>query len=192
MNDINNKTALLLIDIQKGFQHEEYWGGNRNNPQAEEKAAMLLKRWRELSYPVFHVVHSSQDPQSMLHKSNVGFAIQEVVKPVEGEAIVEKSVNSAFIGTDLDAQLQRQHITALVIVGLTTDHCVSTTTRMAGNMGYQVSLVADATATFNRQGINGEKFDAELVHQTALASLHNEFATVTNTETLLKTARRLG
>ena len=57
---------------------------------------------------------------------------------------------------------------------------------MAGNYGYDTLLIADATATFDRIGINGEKFDSELIHQTTLASLHNEFAEVITTEKLLE------
>jgi hypothetical protein len=52
---------------------------------------------------------------------------------------------------------------------------------MAGNLGFDTWLVADATATFNKKGLNGEYFPAELIHRTALASLQNEFATVVDT-----------
>ena len=57
---------------------------------------------------------------------------------------------------------------------------------MAGNFGYDVLLISDATATFDRIGINGQHFDSETIHQTALASLNNEFAKVINTDTLIK------
>jgi nicotinamidase-related amidase len=178
-------TALILIDIQKGFDEEEYWGGNRNNKDAEEKSAIILKKWRELNLPIFHIVHSSQNPISRLHESHPGFEIKDEVKPIDGEPIIKKDVNSAFIGTDLKERLDSQEINKLVIIGLTTNHCVSTTTRMAGNFGFDTLLISDATATFDRIGINGEQFDAEIIHQTTLANLNNEFAQVIDTKKLL-------
>lgn len=179
-------TALILIDIQKGFDEEEFWGGNRNNKDAEEKSAIILKKWRSLDLPIFHIVHSSQNPISRLHESHPGFEIKDEVKPIEGEPVIKKNVNSAFIGTDLKERLDRQGINKLVIIGLTTNHCISTTTRMAGNFGFDTLLISDATATFDRIGINGERFDAEIIHQIALANLNNEFAQVINTEKLLE------
>ncbi len=178
--------ALLLIDIQKGMLEEKYWGGNRNNEDAEEKARKLLNTWRKLNLPILHIQHSSQNPQSKLHASHPGFTLQEIVQPLAEEPVIIKRVNSAFIGTDLKERLDAANITTLVVVGLTTNHCVSTTVRMAGNFGYEVLLVSDATATFDRVGINGEKFSAELIHQTTLASLHEEFAEVVSMEEVLK------
>lgn len=182
----NQNTALLLVDIQKGFDEEDHWGGNRNNKNAEEKCVHILNTWRTLNLPIYHIVHSSKDPKSKLHKSHPGFAIKDEVKPLPNETVIVKQVNSAFIGTTLKEQLDKAHISKLVIVGLTTNHCISTTTRMAGNFGYDVLLISDATATFDRIGINGEKFPAELIHQTTLANLNEEFCRVINTDQLLK------
>lgn len=186
MNLKEQNIALILIDIQKGFDDEEYWGGNRNNKNAEKNSTIILNKWRELNLPIFHIVHSSQNPISRLHESHSGFEIKDEVKPIEGEPVIKKNVNSAFIGTDLKERLDNQGINKLVIIGLTTNHCVSTTTRMAGNFGFDTLLISDATATFDRIGINGERFDAEIIHQTTLANLNNEFAKVINTEKLLK------
>jgi len=177
-----DKPALILVDIQKGFEDIEYWGGQRNNPDAELRASELLATWRENNLPVFHVIHCSTEPVSPLREDQPGNAFNDLVTPHEGEQVIKKNVNSAFIGTNLQAQLNNANITTLIIVGLTTDHCISTTTRMAGNLGFETFVVSDATATFNKTGVGGQNYTAELMHETALASLHNEFATVVTTE----------
>lgn len=178
--------ALILIDIQKGFDDIEYWGGHRNNPEAEANAGKLLKFWRENRWPIFHVKHCSTNPNSKLAEGNAGNEFKNVVEPRDLEPIIRKKVNSAFIGTDLKEQLDRSNLKTLIIIGLTTDHCVSTTTRMAGNYGYDTFIVSDATATFDKIGVDGQKYSAELIHDTALASLNNEFATVIKTEELIR------
>lgn len=183
---LNQDTALILIDLQKGFNDIAYWGGGRNNPNAETLCGEILAKFRATNRPIFHIRHASTTPESRLHPSHAGFAFHDNVLPKEGEPVITKNVNSGFIGTDLHEQLQAKNIKTLVIAGLTTDHCVSTTTRMAGNMGYSVYLVSDATATFDKVGINGEMFEAELIHQTALASLNHEFAQVVDSETIFK------
>lgn len=183
---IKDKPALILIDIQQGFEQAELWGGKRNNANAEENAAKLLALWRQNKLPVFHVKHNSTNADSLLYKGKHGNEIKDIVKPIGKEPIIEKNVNSAFIGTDLKQQLDNIGIRQVVIVGLTTDHCVSTSVRMADNLGYETFVVSDATATFDKVGIDGKKYPAELIHETALASLHNEFATVIDTDKLLQ------
>ena len=186
----SDRPALIMVDIQKAFDDIEYWGGQRNNPDAEKNAGELLKLWRRHELPVFHVQHCSSNPGSLLHESKEGNEFKDLVKPIDNEPIIKKNVNSAFIGTSLEAQLRDLMITQLVIVGLTTDHCVSTTTRMAGNLGFDTFLVADATATFNKKGLEGQNFSAELIHETALASLNVEFATIVTTGYILTSALR--
>lgn len=177
--------ALILVDIQKGFEDENYWGGNRNNKDAEVICGRILRKWRELNLPIFHIRHSSTNPNSKLHKQNAGFDFNENVLPKENEPIITKSVNSAFIGTNLKEQLDGLGITTLVIVGLTSNHCVSTTVRMSGNFGYETYLISDATATFDRIGVNDEKYDSEIIHLTTLANLNEEFATILDSKELM-------
>lgn len=178
--------ALILVDVQKAFLDEAYWGGNRNNKDAEQICGKILKEWRALQLPVFHVRHSSIHTNSKLNPTNEGFAFNDHVLPEPNEPVITKQVNSGFIGTDLKERLDALHITTVVIVGITTNHCVSTTTRMAGNYGYETYVISDATATFDRAGINGEKYDAETIHLTSLANLHEEFATVWSCKQLLE------
>jgi nicotinamidase-related amidase len=176
-------SALLVIDVQQGFD-DPYWG-KRNNPGCESNIAALIAAFRKADKPVIHVQHMSLEPRSPLRLGQPGNDFKAEALPLTGEKVFCKTVNSAFIGTDLEKCLRQQGIDELVICGLTTDHCVSTSTRMAGNLGFNTYLVSDATATFNRKGIDGRDWPAEEIHQSALASLNDEFAEVLTTEAVL-------
>lgn len=173
------KTALLLIDIQQGFDDLAYWG-QRNNPAAEVLAAQLLAHARAQGWCVIHVGHDSASPSSPLHPSRAGNVFKPAFAPLPHEHVCRKTVNSAFIGTDLLDYCQQQQIRRLVLAGLTTAHCVSTSTRMAGNYGFETVLVADACAAFDLRAHDGALIPAEQVHYHALAALHGEFAQVLN------------
>lgn len=187
MIEIAQNIALLIIDVQKGFD-DPFWG-ERNNPQAEDNIARLLETWRKRGRPVFHVQHMSISPTSPLHPSRPGNAIKDALQPRPGEPLIQKTVNSAFIGTDLEQQLRNMGCTSLVIVGLTTPHCVSTTTRMAGNLGFETYLVSDATAAFALTGHDGRKYAAQEIHDVTLATLSGEFAAIVKTEELIEPKR---
>ena len=185
MTPLPSNAVLLVIDVQKGFDrfNEEY---HRNNPALEANIARLQRAWRDSGRPIIHVQHLSKQPDSPLRPGQPGCEIKDEVRPLPGEPVVQKSVNSAFIGTTLEADLRRQGRTTLVLAGLQTNLCVSTTARMAGNLGFTTYVVSDATATFDNVGPNGKRYSAELLHDVALADLHGEFATVVDTRALLE------
>lgn len=185
-----NTPALLLIDIQKGLDNLEFYGGERNNPEAERNAGLVLDHWRKNKWPLFHVKHCSVTPGSPLTEGLPGNEHKEEVKPLAGEPVIKKNVNSAFIGTDLQEQLDAQDIRTVVIVGLTAEHCVSTTARMAANLGYDTVVVPDATAAFRSRGLNGETIPAQLVHEVSLATLNREFAELLLTGDILDSRLR--
>jgi len=182
MSDLS-KAALIVIDVQQGFD-EPYWG-ERNNLQAEANIARLLDAWRRAGRPVFHVKHNSRLPRSPLHPSKAGNAFKDFAEPREDELSFGKEVNSAFIGTGLEQALRDESIGDVVIVGLTTPHCVSTSTRMASNLGFKTTVVSDATAAHAGSGPDGKPIDAETMHYHALAALNGEFATIVATADLL-------
>ena len=180
------KTALLFIDVQKGFQ-KEHWG-QRNHPQAEEEMLLLLDHFRQTQQEVIHVRHRSQLPQGSFYKES-GRQFMDGFEPLSGEAVFEKTVNSAFIGTQLEDYLRSSKISQLVIAGLTLPHCVSTTPRMAAHLGFEVILLSDATATFALPDLSGQLIEPELLHQIHLATLQDEFAEIQSTEDYLMTSR---
>ncbi len=182
MNRAAGLTALLVVDVQRGMDDPRL--GRRNNPGVEENFAALLSAWRRPGGPLFHVRHLSKEPGSPLVGEGAEF--KQATRPLPGEPVVEKDVNSAFIGTDLEARLREGGVEELVLAGLTTDHCVSTTARMAANLGFGVRLVSDATATFDRLGPDGRPHAAEDVHEMALVHLHQEFARIVTTAEALE------
>lgn len=182
------ETALILIDIQRGFERP-VWGA-RGNPEAEANAARLLEHWRAAGWPLFHVRHLSTTPGSPLEAGQSGADFKPGVQPRGHEPVIEKSVNSAFIGTDLEAQLRSRNITDLVICGLTTPHCVSTTSRMAANLGFGVTLAHDACAAFSSNAdmswqTGAPALTAQQIHDGAVAHLHGEFVTAIATDAII-------
>ena len=187
MKTFEPNAVLLVIDVQNGFDDPSW--GRRNNPQMEAHIAQLLGAWRGSKRPVFHAKHMSVSPTSPLRPSQPGNDFKDRVAPIPGESVIEKRVNSCFIGTSLEADLRRSNYDTLVIVGLTTNHCVSTTTRMAGNLGFCAWVISDATATFDRVGPDGITYSAELIHAIALSDLHGEFGTVVDTKRVIAAAQ---
>ncbi|KAI9096130.1 Isochorismatase hydrolase [Phlyctochytrium arcticum] len=184
-----SNATLILVDVQNGLKAgaNNYYGEARSTPNAEQKMALLLARWRATSRPVIFVQHISVNADSPLRPGQPGVDIQDIVKRLETEPVITKNVNSSFIGTDLEQRLREQIRTEhVVICGLTADQCVSTTVRMAGNLGFKTYLAADGCAAFGKAGPSGKYYDAETIHDTALASLSEEFATVLPTDALLE------
>jgi nicotinamidase-related amidase len=153
---------------------------------AQEITLTLRRIWREKEYPIIHIQHLSDNDQSIFHPSKQSSDFKDVAVPVKNETIFKKKVNSAFIGTGLENHLKENKIEKVVIVGLTTPHCVSTTTRMSGNLGFKTYLVSDATAAFAIKGADNIYYSAEQIHNVSLATLDNEFAKVLTTEELIK------
>ncbi|MEW6211714.1 MAG: cysteine hydrolase family protein [Acidobacteriota bacterium] len=187
MQKLSENVALIVIDVQNGFD-DPVWG-DRNNPQSEDNIARLLATWRRAKRPIIHFRHMSRNPESPLYPGQRGNEIKEVVKPLPGELVIEKCVNSAFIGTDLEERLRRNNIDTVVLTGINTNHCVSTTARMSGNLGFNTYVVSDATATFDMKGPDGRLHKAEVMHIIGLTELNEEFATVIDIENLLERCR---
>lgn len=178
---MRNTTALLVIDAQRGFDAIEESGVGRNNPGAIDKIACLLALFRAEGAAIFHIRHAGVDDNSYFRPEGIGFSPKDEAKEMTGEPVLVKRVNSAFIGIDLEIRLRQAGVNALVICGATTNHCVETTTRMAGNLGFDPWLVRDATWTFDRTGPDGDRHSAEDIHTMSLVNLSGEFARIVRT-----------
>lgn len=180
---VPDDTVLLPIDVQRGFDSPTW--GVRNNPRMEANGLRLIEAWRRAGRPIVHVRHDSLHPESPLHPTVPGNAFKPGYGPRDGEGLVAKTVNSAFIGTDLELRLRRLGARNVAIFGLVTDRCVSTTARMAANLGFGGLVVGDASAAFGATGPDGVGIPADAIHRAHLATLHMEFLAVHDTQAVL-------
>ena len=176
--EIAENAALVVVDVQKGFDEADFWGP-RNNPEADDNIASLIDVWQATGRPVVFVRHDSPKPQSPLRPGYEGNEFKEYVEQRRGkesggaELFITKTVNSAFYGTpDLNAWLKAEGISQFVVAGIQTNMCVETTARMGGNLGYDVVVAYDATYTFDLEGPFGWRRSADEVAQASAVSLH--------------------
>jgi nicotinamidase-related amidase len=175
--------VLVLIDLQRAIDHPDW--GTRNNPAAEANIAALLSHWRALARPVIHIRHDSVEPHSHYRPGQPGHAFKPEAMPLAHETVIGKKTNNAFLGTGLEARLHAAGHDALVIAGVITNNSVEATVRMAGNLGFDTWLVADACFTFAKTDWNGVARSAEDVHAMSLANLAGEYCRIVTTRDLL-------
>jgi len=178
-----DNAALIIVDVQKAIDDPNW--GRRNNPDAESRIAALLHAWRSNGRPIIHVRHLSREPQSTYRPGQSGCEFKDAALPLPGETVVTKHVNCAFVGTDLHSNLQAMGASCVVICGVITNNSVEATARMAGDLGYETYVVADATATFDMSDFDGNRRSAEEVHAMSLANLSGEYATIVSASQII-------
>ena len=178
----NSTVALLVIDVQVAFQQQDKAGAQRCNPDAETRIAQLITGFRANNLPVIHVHHHSLEPNSLFRAELPGSAVQSFAAPINNESVYIKNVNSAFIGTSLEQDLHTAGIDTLIMCGATANHCVETSTRMAGNLGFRTFYISDAVWAYEATGPDGVTHTAEEVLSMSVCNLNGEFAAVINTE----------
>ena len=176
-------TALLIIDIQNDY----FPGGAMELEGAEQagaKAAQALAKFRKDGLPVFHVRHLSVRPGATFFiPGTPGVEIREGLRPLEGETLIEKNFPNSFRGTALQNYLDKNKIKNLVVAGMMTHMCVDASVRQAADLGYKVTLLADACAT-RAQSFGGEAVPARQVQAAFLAALSGAYAKVIATDEL--------
>lgn len=178
------RPILLVMDMQLGV--DALYKGEKNNPKIEDNIALLLDIWRTKERPIIHIQHHSSNPKSPLFPGEPTYDFIPLLAPLPGEMIIKKSINSAFIRTNLLETLNALQPDELVVVGMTTNHCVSATVKMASNLGFKTTVVYDGTAAYKMLDIHGEWISADLVQKVIMANLDDEFATIRFTKDFLE------
>lgn len=180
----SGRTALLVVDVQTGFDDESYWG-RRNSPDCERNVERLIEAWREHEQPLVFVRHDSLEEESPLRRDTPGNALKPEVRG-EPDLLVTKHVNSAFHGTpDLEQWLRQEGVEAIVVCGIQTNMCCETTARVGANLGFQLSFAIDATHTFDLLDHDGDTIPADEVARVTAANLDPEFGRVLTTSEVI-------
>ena len=195
-------TALMIIDMQYVDAHRDHGigaAGKANGLTAKMEyyfsrletstipnLARILQRCREARLPVVHVRvmnKSGNSADTSWRYKCMGILVPpghrdadfiEELAPVQGEIVLDKTTSSVFVSTNADFVLRNMGIDTLIMTGVVTNNCVESSTRTAGDLGYRVLLVEDATAARTQEG-----------HDATIRHLDHNFAIVKSTRQIL-------
>ena len=180
---MSDRVALIVVDVQQGFDHPGW--GERNNPACEDNISALIEVWRERGQPIVYVRHDSDEPGSPFTPGQRGNDFQDILDG-EPDLLVVKSVNSAFHGEpDLATWLRAEDIDRIVVCGIQTNMCCETTARVAANLDFEMTFVLDATYTFALPARDGGTITADELSRVTASNLDPEFGRVVDTRELV-------
>lgn len=170
--------ALVMIDCQNTYRRGvmQLTGVEA----ALQEARKLLIMARDLNVPVFHVQHDAGPGTPYDIRDDIG-AIADAVAPVAGEPVIVKQYPNAFVQTDLDQRLKAAGIDSIILAGFMTHMCINSTAHGGFNLGFKATIVASATATRPLRSTNGNVLTAREVHDAAIASSRDLYASIADT-----------
>lgn len=183
MQDTPGQIPLIILDVQDAID-QPVWN-DKSHPNYLSAIQRLLHLWRSNGWPVLHVKHDEKTPTSSYYLHGPWNGIKKEVAPIEGEAVIIKNENCAFIGTRLDAVLKGMQAKRIVLTGVVIHNSMDATVRAGKALGYTIILPSDATTAVPVIGPDGTCWDASTVHALTLAILGAEYAEVMSSDTLI-------
>lgn len=178
MDTFKPNTALIVVDVQEAVDNASY--GGLNNPEAEKNIMKLVHKWRKEKWPLYFIQYHSPRKKSPFHIDSPSSQLKEWVKPQADETLIIKHFESAFVGTGLEQHLVETGVSDILVTGFYTDQCIAATAKIANNLGFNVTVAADATATIGCRGFNCVFYQGEDIHQVTLGSLQRDGISVQN------------
>ncbi len=177
------ETALIVIDFQN-----EYFTGKMPIPdgmKALKKTQELVKFAHDKKMPVFFVRHEGPADSPLFAKGTTFSEFHKDLQPAAGDKVITKATPSSFVGTDLEKQLKDLGIKKIIVTGLMTHMCVSSTARDAVPLGFDVIIPEDATATRDLDTWDNKKVDHATLQRSALAGVADVFAEIMTTRQVM-------
>jgi nicotinamidase-related amidase len=172
--------ALLVIDVQESFRSTERWQ-TISDPEVLPRIANLVEWFRAARSPVFWVLHSDPDTASAFDPANGLVRVVDTLEVAADEPVIVKTTINSFTSTDLEQRLRAAGVDRLVLCGIRTDQCVETTARIATDLGFDTTVVLDATATNPAGALTAQ----QVVERTAEVLAAREFAHVVKLDELV-------
>lgn len=170
-----HESALVVIDCQNTYRRGIMQLQGIEDALAEVER--LLERARAAGIPIFHIMHDAGTGTPYDIRAEIG-QICDRAAPLAGETVIVKHHPNSFWETDLDARLRALGVQNLVLAGFMTHVCVNSTARGAFNLGYNATVVGDATATRDLPGVDGSLVPAAMLKAATLAGIRDLFAVV--------------
>jgi nicotinamidase-related amidase len=146
MTTTTSTTALIVIDVQESFRQRESWQAS-SDPEVAVRVGRLVDFARERGDHVIWVLHSEPGTATVFDPESGHVRLMDGLAAREGEPVLTKTSHNAFTTTNLQQILTARGIRSLITCGIRTEQCVETTTRLASDLGYDVTFVVDASAT---------------------------------------------
>ncbi|KAJ9610574.1 nicotinamidase [Cladophialophora chaetospira] len=183
MGSTSEDPVLLVIDLQAGLVDPPAEAGPRSTPNLTTNVPKILDHFRQQKWPVIHINHDDFDPEHHLNKDRypVAFAPHACSAPIEGEPMLHKQTGSAFVDPKLGLADKISSLGGpnadVVIIGMDGAQCVNDNTRSANDLGFKVTVIADACATFGMEDYRDptRQIGAEETHTAAISILKNGF-----------------
>jgi nicotinamidase-related amidase len=192
-------TALVIIDMQKGFVRPDGFTIRRLRDRGLDEAAAQYERQMARIVPNQQrlIAHARAHQQSVIFVNAVSYAglqsggqtINQWIPPASDQAdilpelgrrdddlLMSKSCSGVFTGTNIDFHLRRRQVTSLIVAGVVTDGCIEQAIRQAFDLTYACVLVSDACGALTDE-----------IHENALERLEHRRAHVVTTDAVLTT-----
>ncbi|MFO2464435.1 isochorismatase family protein [Pseudomonas sp. 15FMM2] len=183
MSTQHSPVPLIILDVQDAID-QPVWDG-KSNPGYLAAIQCLLAYWRLKGWPVMHIKHDEQAPASTYHVHGPWNGIKREVAPVEGELVIVKQQNCAFIGTELDQVLKGMRVERFVLTGVVIHNSMDATVRAGKALGYHIILPSDSTTAVPVVSADGKSWEAGTVHELTLAILNGEYAEVMTSQEVI-------
>ncbi|BCJ73447.1 hydrolase [Catellatospora sp. IY07-71] len=141
------RNALIVVDVQESFRQRPLWR-LADNPDIAARVDRLVRSARAKGDLVVWVLHAEYGSKTVFDPDLGHVRLLDGLAAADGEPVLTKTSHNAFTTTNLQQLLTAAGVRSLTVCGIRTEQCVETTTRVGSDLGYDVTFVVDACATF--------------------------------------------